>query len=216
VSERSAARTEEAGTSSSAQRRWARGELSGARLGKTRTEEADTSVWSRGTHRGDGREHPPRRTWHRLPIIFSAIYFSSSALLWVGKPSPKNKKITEPPPPLATTTTPALLLHRGKARRPGPLSEAPHPAALLRVQSGPCMRRHSAAGQRLGFAAPSSGAAVFLSRSVRDSSTTAPNRFGVSSFSLHRSSESIWGESVLPPPDSDFHPQSNSEASRVS
>jgi hypothetical protein len=180
------------------------------------------------THRGGGYErlvawHTQRRRTRAstTPHVASIAnyffgYFSSSALLWVGKPSPKNKKITEPPPPLATTTTPALLLHRGKARRPGPLSEAPHPAALLRVQSGPCMRRHSAAGQRLGFAAPSSGAAVFLSRSVRDSSTTAPNRFGVSSFSLHRSSESIWGESVLPPPDSDFHPQSNSEASRVS
>jgi hypothetical protein len=49
--------------------------------------------------------------------------------------------------------------------------------------SSPCvprMRRYSAAVQRLGFAAPSSGAAVFLSCSVRDSSTTAPNRFGVS------------------------------------
>jgi hypothetical protein len=36
---------------------------------------------------------------------------------------------------LVTTMTPAFLLHQGKTRWPGPLSEAPHSAALLWVHA---------------------------------------------------------------------------------
>jgi hypothetical protein len=120
---------------------------------------------------------------------------------------------------LVTTMTPAFLLHQGKTRWPGPLSEAPHSAALLWVHAclacvPPSVSALASLPCHLGFTALSSRATVFLSHNARDPSTTALNRFGVIPISLHHRSNSIWGWSVLLPPqqfDLDFHPQSNSD-----